>query len=776
MARELRTPSQVRCRKFAAVAAAAVGVVLWNGRVTLAADATWQNVGSTWTTNTNWSDAHPKGSGETATFGAAAAGEIVQPTLDSDLTIGALSINNTLGSYDLNQSGSRVLTLANISAALTITGGGTTTIAPEIRIGANKTFSTDSTNLTLAGGLGLLNGPSTLTLTNVSPVTVAGLITSRDAVNGVLTMAGSGSMNVTGNIARTTGMGSISLGSTATYTGTLTLAGNNGFGATTNWGAGTLVLASDSALGGQILNIGSSSGGSRAVSVLAVAGVTNSRNIGFAMGGQANPSYTIGGSSPSGVATYNGAVVLNSYTNAAAIQLTAATGGTVVFNGNIGGGTGTVKFNKIDGGTVVLAGTNTYTGSTTISEGTLQFAKTLAFYNNTNSSWSAANFIVQSGATAAFNVGGTGEFNSSASLDKIVGLGTSQGGFRSGSTIAFDTTNATSGFGYGGPIANTNSGNNVLSLKKLGANMLTLGGANTYTGDTTVSTGTLSITGSIANNGSAKVFIATDPTGTFGTSDDVALIRKSVLNASYAGIGSTEVGGLGTAANLKLGRNASNNAAGETISMKWRARAAGETPGTQASPPIAAGNPGLYSDVLSLTGMANAGVSGSGTTDAYVLEMSYVDTGFSASGANSEALLAAGKGIVLGWLNPDGAGAGIPLWGMATLGNSMTGSLTNAFTTNYQGSFDAFLAAHPGLTDATVANYLGSYGVDIATNTAWAVVNHNSQFAVIPEPTAISFLGIGGASLLIGRRRFRAELTTDSRTRPDFLGQFLPCN
>jgi hypothetical protein len=30
---------------------------------------------------------------------------------------------------------------------------------------------------------------------------------------------------------------------------------------------------------------------------------------------------------------------------------------------------------------------------------------------------------------------------------------------------------------------------------------------------------------------------------------------------------------------------------------------------------------------------------------------------------------------------------------------------------------------------------LGRYGVDTANNTVWAVVNHNSDFAVVPEPS-----------------------------------------
>ena len=45
------------------------------------------------------------------------------------------------------------------------------------------------------------------------------------------------------------------------------------------------------------------------------------------------------------------------------------------------------------------------------------------------------------------------------------------------------------------------------------------------------------------------------------------------------------------------------------------------------------------------------------------------------------------------------------------------------------------------------AAYLGSWGRDATTKTVWAVVNHNSDYAVIvvPEPGAISLAAVGVA-------------------------------
>jgi fibronectin-binding autotransporter adhesin len=157
-------------------------------------------------------------------------------------------------------------------------------------------------------------------------------------------------------------------------------------------------------------------------------------------------------------------------------------------------GTGALNQIGTSTGRTVLTGTNTYTGITTVTSGTLQFGNLLSFYNNTPAQWTATNLVVQSGATAAFNVGGAGEFTAS-DIDIVKLIGTAGGGFRNGSVIGFDTTNAGGSFAYGTAIADTNAGANIVGVTKLGTGILTLNGsaANTYRGLTTVSAGTLDL-------------------------------------------------------------------------------------------------------------------------------------------------------------------------------------------------------------------------------------------------------------------------------------------
>ncbi len=154
---------------------------------------------------------------------------------------------------------------------------------------------------------------------------------------------------------------------------------------------------------------------------------------------------------------------------------------------------GTLLLSKSGIGTQILTGANTYTGTTTINAGTLQFGKQVSLYNNTLANWTAENLIVNSGATAAFNIGGTGEFTS-ADLDTLLALGTATGGFKDGARVGLDTTNASGGsFTYGSVIANSNSGANALGLTKLGTGTLILSGVNTYSGGTSINDGVLSI-------------------------------------------------------------------------------------------------------------------------------------------------------------------------------------------------------------------------------------------------------------------------------------------
>jgi len=234
-----------------------------------------------------------------------------------------------------------------------------------------------------------------------------------------------------------------------------------------------------------------------------------------------------GGAAATGVASIDGTGKITSITITNPGNYTAAPTGISLLGSYAAGGSAATApsisgystnvsggLTKIGSGGLTLSGTNTYTGVTSINAGTLQFAKTYALYNGTTGNWTAANLPVASGATVAFNVGGTSEFttgNVTTLLTNLGGLGgaVTNNGLQAGSAIGFDTTNSGGTFTIVDNIANsTGTGGGAIGLVKLGTGTLILSGSSSYSGGTSINAGVLSVTNNYNLGGSGGITLA----------------------------------------------------------------------------------------------------------------------------------------------------------------------------------------------------------------------------------------------------------------------------
>ncbi len=194
------------------------------------------------------------------------------------------------------------------------------------------------------------------------------------------------------------------------------------------------------------------------------------------------------------------------------------------------------KLTKAGAGTLTLARTNTYTGGTLVSAGTLALAGGAALSNTG---------VVQ------VNTGATLQLSSSETIGDLAGSG----------SVALGANTLTTG----GTTNNTFSGviNGTGALVKQGSGVFTLSGTNTYTGGTTVSAGSLALSGGTTladagaltvNGGTLNLSAGSETVGAVTLSSGSISNGSLVSNTSYAVQGGSAGANLqGTAALAKTG-------------------------------------------------------------------------------------------------------------------------------------------------------------------------------------------------------------------------------
>ncbi|MBX9861063.1 MAG: autotransporter-associated beta strand repeat-containing protein, partial [Sphingomonas sp.] len=427
--------------------------------------------------------------GSTSAFGFNSAA-----TLASGTTLDLAGFSNTLGLL----GGAGTVTNSNAAAATLTTGSnnGSNTFNGVIQDGngvlsltkigtgialLNGTNTYSGVTTISNGTLQIGNASSTGTLGTGNVVNNASLVFQRDLL---ATATVANNISGTGTLTKLSG-NSLTLSGSNTYTGATIVSG------------GTLTAGSTSAFGSN--------------SAATLASGTTLDLAGF--------SNTLGSLAGTGTVT-----------SSAAGSVTVSAGGndsSTTFSGIIQNGAGTVSVRKLGTGTWTLDGTNSYTGATIVNGGTLRLGANNALASTTALSVNA----ITAGQTALFDTngfnqtvsgitlsgidGGSGAVNTTNNISTGAGTLTLIGGIvynntnnNLGSTISgnlnfggsvrgitvVDSSNAASDLTISAVIANG-------GIQKEGSGTLTLTGANTYTGATTVNAGTLQIVnGSIANS------------------------------------------------------------------------------------------------------------------------------------------------------------------------------------------------------------------------------------------------------------------------------------
>jgi autotransporter-associated beta strand protein len=314
---------------------------------------------------------------------------------------------------------------------ITISGSGVGGNGALRNLAGSNTMNTTAVTITLAADASIGSDEGTLTLERSS----GSFITSSN--NSSLTLVGAGNFTIRNNIAL--GAGGLTMNGTGTFT--MGSAASSSYTGLTTINSGTLVLANSDRI-------------SNSSSLVVNGGRFNLASFNETVAGVQMTAGNI--TSTTGILTSTSTYDLQNGTV------------TAIMAGSVGA-------NKTTAGTVTLSGNNTFSGSLSVEQGTVS----IATINNASTNGALGNSTNAVTLGSAGNTGTLSYTGSTASSSKAFTMGTDGMG-------SFSITNGATVLTLSGSI--DGSGN----LQKSGGTLI-LTGANTYSGNTTISSGTLQV-------------------------------------------------------------------------------------------------------------------------------------------------------------------------------------------------------------------------------------------------------------------------------------------
>ena len=478
------------------------------------------------------------------------------------------NVSVTGGDMPASGAGANTLTFAGTNAA-TLTLSGTNVITTGgILITPSTTGATTITGGTIQGGTGrelvvINNEPNT-----AGSLTISSIIADSTSGSSALTIGSSlGAAGIAANPQRTV------LSAANTFTGQTTLL------------SGTLDLSNVLALQNSALQLNAGttlvfdqSANSTAFTLVGLSG--GAANISLSNNASPTPAaiaLTVGGNNAS--TTYTGVLSgSGSLTKVGTGSLTLGTasgltysGGLIVDSGIVGAANGSAPYGSGPvtlglSGSSATAGLSTFSASNTITvepgvaasgaTGPGTALRTMVDDSGTGLIQSGAITLVGGGTftgvqtngtiTLSGGIGGTGNFVNAGTAGATVTL----------STVAVNPTGLIENneTGTGNLIISTTIGSNVLGLIQNGTSSTVLSGTNTFTGDTTITKGTLNVQSAAALQDSTVITNSTAGSLTFGP-------------ASATHLAAAAVGGLAGSGNINLNDQATGSAGAVALTI-----------------------------------------------------------------------------------------------------------------------------------------------------------------------------------------------------------------